>query len=81
VSELGYCFLCDAVSPSEVRRRFGGNYCIHLQGRRVSQATNKKKKTEAQKFNREVLHLQNRRLIQARNQQKAQEQHDIQKRR
>jgi hypothetical protein len=35
-----YCLLeCDAYSSVEVDLRFGGTYCFHPQGRRVSQAT------------------------------------------
>jgi pyruvate/2-oxoglutarate dehydrogenase complex dihydrolipoamide acyltransferase (E2) component len=31
------------ISPAEVHRRFVGKCCIHLQGRKVNQATSKKK--------------------------------------
>jgi hypothetical protein len=31
----------EAMKPIDVHRRFGGTYCLHLQSRRVSQATNR----------------------------------------
>jgi hypothetical protein len=34
-------------SPVEIRRRFGGIYCLHLQGRRVSQAINMNRATNS----------------------------------
>jgi hypothetical protein len=37
---------CDAVQSGKVHSRFGGTYCFHLQCRRVSQASNNKKKIE-----------------------------------
>jgi hypothetical protein len=31
-------------SPLKVNRRFGGTYCLHLQGRRISEASNQRER-------------------------------------